>query len=131
MDSGGRSSDASRIEVGSIFRSPKELRAAASKRFVEDGRGFTAGNGGGREKKHSCSGGPPVAKRAKETKPGAPPQIRACPYISTMQYHTRSHTNVLLLYGYTYEASSHYTYEASSHHTLLLRFAEMVQITTS
>ena len=81
MDSGGRSSDAPRIEVvGSIFRSPKELRAAASKRFLEDGRGFTAENGGGHQK-YSFFGGPLVAKRAKKTKPGAPsgalPQIRA------------------------------------------------------
>ena len=73
MDSGGRSPDAPRIEMGYNFRSPKELRAAASKRFLEDGRGFTAGNGGGRQKKYSCSGGAPVATK---TKPGAPPQLR-------------------------------------------------------
>ena len=40
MDLGFRSSVAPRIEVGSIFRSRKELRAAASKRFLENGRGW-------------------------------------------------------------------------------------------
>ena len=71
MDTGGRSSDKPRIEVGSISRSLWELFAAAAKRFLEDGRGFTAGNGGGRQK-YSFSGAPPVAKRAKKTKTGAP-----------------------------------------------------------
>ena len=52
MDTGGRSSEAPRIEVGSVFRSPTELRAAASKRFPEDCRDFTAGNGGGRQNKY-------------------------------------------------------------------------------
>ena len=76
MDSGGRSTDAPRIEMGSIFRSPKELRAAASKRFLEDGRGFTAGNGGGGQKNCYFSGGLTVATGAKKTKPGAPPHVR-------------------------------------------------------
>ena len=57
MDSGGRSSDAARGNVGAFFRSPKERRAAASKRFLEGRRSLTAGNGGGRRKCY-FSGGP-------------------------------------------------------------------------
>ena len=38
MDSGGRSSAPARME--DILGSPKDLRAAASNRFLEDGRGF-------------------------------------------------------------------------------------------
>ena len=49
-----------------FFSNPKDLRVAASKRFVEDGRVFTAGNGGGRQKKYSsCASrpaGPPWRK---------------------------------------------------------------------
>ena len=39
------------IKTGSIYRTTSELRAAAAKRFLKDGRGFKAVNGGGREKK--------------------------------------------------------------------------------
>lgn len=77
MDKGDRSCAAPRIEVGSIFCSPQELRAAVSKRFLEDGRGFKAGIGGGRQKEYVCSGGRSLPKRVKkkETKPGDPPEI--------------------------------------------------------
>ena len=69
MTSGGTSSDAPRIAVDAILRSPKGLRAAASKRFLEDGRVF---NSDGRQERYSCSGGAPVAKSGKESKAGGP-----------------------------------------------------------
>ena len=40
MDSGGRPSAPPRMEVGDLFGSPKDLRAAASKRLLEDDRGY-------------------------------------------------------------------------------------------
>lgn len=46
----------------------------ASKRFLEHGQGFKAGNGEGRQRKYSCSGAPAVAKKSK---PGDPSQVRA------------------------------------------------------
>ena len=123
MDSGGRSSDAPRIEGGSIFRSPKELRPAASKSFLENGRGFTAGNGGGHLKTYRCSGRPPVAKRAKKqkkTKPGAPPSDPSMYW--DMATRTRSYSSVLI-YGYRYESLPIYM--------LLLLLAQMVRITSN
>ena len=66
MDSGDKSSDAPHIEVGSIFRWPNELRAAASKRFLEDNRGFAARNGGSRQKKYSISPAPPPWRKGRE-----------------------------------------------------------------
>lgn len=48
---------------------------AASKRFLEDGRGFTAGFGGDRQNKYTCSGGPCLPKTEKKTKPGDPPLV--------------------------------------------------------
>ena len=51
------------------FGTAAELRAAASEKFPEDGRAFTAGIGGGRQK-YTCSGEPPLPKREKKTKPG-------------------------------------------------------------
>lgn len=66
MDKGDRSCAAPRIEVGSILCSPQELRAAVSKRFLEDGRGFEGGIGGGRQKEYVCSGGRSLPKRVKK-----------------------------------------------------------------
>ena len=91
MDSGGRSSDAARGNVGAFFRSPKERRAAASKRFLEDGRGFTAGNGGGPAKYVRFSGAPPVATGRKK-------QSRV-PLLSLLR------SGYVLIYGYTYDIS--------------------------
>ena len=72
------SSDAPYIKVGSIFRSPKELHAAAYRRFLEAGRGCTAGNGAGRQKKYSFLRQAPVATREKKTNLDAPPHVRVC-----------------------------------------------------
>ena len=91
MDSGDKSSDAPHIEVGSIFRWPNELRAAASKRFLEDNRGFAARNGGSRQKKYSISPAPPPWRKGRE-KQSREPLLRS---------------EYVLIYGYTYEVSSH------------------------
>ena len=59
MATDGSASAASEIEAGSIYPTTQErraeLRAATAKRFLQDGRGFKAGNGGGRQKKYCCS----------------------------------------------------------------------------
>ena len=53
MATDGSASAASEIEVGSINPTTEELRAATA--VPKDGRGFKAGNGGGRQKKYCCS----------------------------------------------------------------------------
>ena len=89
MDSGGRSSDAPCIEVGSIFRSLKERRAAASRQFLEDGRNFTARNGGDRQKSTI------IAPAASPWRNGRTNQSRV-PLLRS---------EYVLVYGYAYEVS--------------------------
>ena len=67
-----------------MFGTAAELRADASKRFLGDGRSFTAGIGGGRQKKYTCSGGPPFPKRKKKTKPGDPPRVLVEPVVAML-----------------------------------------------
>ena len=91
------------------FSFANEHFAAASERLLEDGRGFTAGNGGGRQK-FSFSGGPPWRKgrntqRRVPLRPSSDPSICADIWDT---YHTTSHSNGLI-YGYTYEVSSRFT----------------------
>ena len=86
------------------FSFANEHFAAASERLLEDGRGFTAGNGGGRQKYCEKNKAPPNATRSKKTKPGAPshssdPSMYVLIY-TTRVIHTTSGSNGLI-YGYT------------------------------
>ena len=56
-----------------FYRTTPELRAAAAKRFLTGGRGFKAGDGGGRQKKYLCSGAAPVVP---PPRPGDIPHVR-------------------------------------------------------
>ena len=72
------------------FSFANEHFAAASERLLEDGRGFTAANDGGRQK-YYFSGAPPVARRARKTESGVPGPLQTeciCTDIRDT-YHTR------------------------------------------
>ena len=94
---------------------------AASKRFLEDGQGFTAVNGGGRQEKHSFSGGPPWRQRRK--KQSREPLLRS-EYIRIDGY-TYKRGLIVMDYIWLHVRGlfPFYTY------ILLLLLAEMVRIT--
>ena len=93
MDTGGRSSEAPCIEMGSIFRSPRSFCRSVQavprgwSRFHSWKRRWTP--------EVLFLRRAPVAKRAKKPRPGAPPQIRVCTDIWDT-YHTTSHSNGLM-----------------------------------
>lgn len=74
MDTDGSSSAPLRVEVGSVL--VRQNKFVPSKMSLEDGRGFKAGKGGGRQKKPSWR-----ARRDEKTKPGDRSQAQLEPVV--------------------------------------------------
>ena len=65
------------------FSFANEHFAAASERLLEDGRGFTAGNGGGRQKYCEKNKAPPQCQKVEKNKAGCPQPLFRSEYVCT------------------------------------------------
>ena len=80
MAKNGSPAAVSYLRVGSVFVSTKELRSAVARAYLATGYGFnsrTSGEGGGQQKKYSCSGAAklPKPKQDPSQVPVGPPVV--------------------------------------------------------